>query len=615
MKSKSSGFLLSLAILLLCPFLLGASRGGACDVAVHENARDLEAVDGWLRDSSDRYVLLRGVNFGPRAKLSPYLPILPDQIDQARPQLARLRCLGMNVVRLLIMWKALEPFPNPNLDELSPEAISYLSRVTDNINELYSEGFFVILDFHQDVAHESYTGDGFPDWAVGVDRRHRQLAIPSKFTNPRWETNYYDVPWLSRLLCWFGGFHPCANYSLDVRNTLWSFWMDDLHNKDLTETERVLYKARNPQTHLIKTIGQVAKYFAAMNDGAGHPAILGYEPFNEPPEVSPDKRSFEENILPEFYGKVATEISRFDTKALVFIEPRVDWTVYSADGPEYQGLNFTSTPITFLPKPFILPSTNAGVFSFHYYDSAMLSGLPFQKNMKKKKKEWPKIFQQMREQADETKLVPFLTEFGCSQNWTRKIIRDCIDLQFQEVEARRLNATYWNYDLYNTRKGKDNWNEENFSLLGPDRSPRDLDIVARPYPLRSSAMPQLVFFDLKSKNAAFVLKGKVVDAPTVIFVPLSCHYPNGFEVRATTPESSITWNESEQLLYWHPDKSLPPDQPNKLIISPIHGLRRGVLPDAVGDLTEKPVVVVRNNQKIPNVCTAADVSSLASPLN
>jgi hypothetical protein len=603
-------------LLLLCPLLFAADSRRVCDVAVHDSARDLQARDGWLRDSRDRYVLLRGVNFGPHAKFPPYLPVMPGQNDEARPQLARLRCLGMNVVRLLIMWKALEPFPNPNLDELSPGAIAYLGRVTDNINELYSEGLFVILDFHQDIAQESYTGDGFPDWAVGVDDRHRRLPIPYRFDNPRWGTNYYDLPWFDRLLCWCAGFRRCANYNSGVRNTLWSFWMDDLYNEDQTETERELYKAQNPQTHLIKTIGQVARYFAAMNNGAGHPAILGYEPFNEPAEVSPDKRRFEKNILPEFYRKVATEISKFDSKALVFIEPRVDWTIYSADGPEYQGLKFTSDPISFLPKPFILPSTNSGVFSFHYYDFAMLSGIPFEKNMRKKAKEWPDIFRQMREQADETKLVPFLTEFGCSQDWKRSVVRACMDLQFRQVEAQRLNATYWNYDLYNTQKGKDNWNKENFSLLGPDRSPRNLDIVARPYPVRASAMPQLVFFDLRSKNAAFILTGQVVDAPTVIFVPLSCHYPDGFEIRATTSESTITWNESEQMLYWYPDKSVAPDGSNKLIISPIDGVKSSALPDQVQDLTlQKPVMVVRNDKKIANPCAANAVADATLPAN
>ena len=55
----------------------------------------------------------------------------------------------------------------------------------------------------------------------------------------------------------------------------------------------------------------------------------------------------------------------------------------------------------------------------------------------------------------------------------------------------------WNYDLYNTVDDRDNWNLENFSLLGPKRIPRHIDITARPYPKYSSAEPYLLFFDLK----------------------------------------------------------------------------------------------------------------------
>ena len=80
------------------------------------------------------------------------------------------------------------------------------------------------------------------------------------------------------------------------------------------------------------------------------------------------------------------------------------------------------------------------------------------------------------------------------------LIHDYIDLHYKQIESFLLNATYWNYDLYNTTDGKDNWNLENFSLLGPDRRPRNIEVVARPYPLCSSAKPKMLFFDLKSSG-------------------------------------------------------------------------------------------------------------------
>lgn len=98
--------------------------------------------------------------------------------------------------------------------------------------------------------------------------------------------------------------------------------------------------------------------------------------------------------------------------------------------------------------------------------------------------EWPEIFAELVDAAQVRGLVPFLTEFGGVQD--AELIRDYINLHYRQIESLLLNSTIWNYDLYNTKEGKDNWNLENFSLLGPGRSPRNRDVVARPYPMRSS---------------------------------------------------------------------------------------------------------------------------------
>jgi hypothetical protein len=68
---------------------------------------------------------------------------------------------------------------------------------------------------------------------------------------------------------------------------------------------------------------------------------------------------------------------------------------------------------------------------------------------------------------------------------------------------------------------KDFWNLENFSLLGPNRIARHIDIVARVYPRYSSGEPVLVFFDLKTKYGGVILKSPIVEAPTVIYIPQS----------------------------------------------------------------------------------------------
>ena len=531
-----------------------------------------------------------------------------------------------------MIWKAIEPYPNPNLDTLLPEGEEYLGLVKEILDVLYERGLYTIIDFHQDIAHEICGGDGFPDWALAIDEVHPR-PIKSDGINETWFLAY--------------------NFNPLVRNTLSSFWKNQLTNM---EVGLYNYPVR---THLEKTIGQTVRFFKNMNNGQGHHGILGYQLFNEPHQVSLDRRIFEEEYLADFYTNTLEEIKHYDDKVFVFIEPRVDWNILpeldiasvfldeiknkkhvnmlqfidqmqsliknnkdidvieitdllskqignnkstsiSEFGEQLNSiLNLSSSITTYLPKDveFINRFESSGVLSFHYYDpwSLFYSLLNLPDNMHNKQKEWSNIFDQMRESATSRNLVPFLTEFGGNQDWerlktdlqpdgvyNREQIRAYMNLQFIQIETFLLNSTYWNYDLYNTHEGKDNWNLENFSLLGPNRKPRNLDIVARPYPIQSSAEPDLLFFDLETKHCAVILKGHVVDAPTVIYVPYNMHYAPKFEVWRTGHK--LEWNKENQLLSWYPDNNL---LLNQLIIVPWQKLDRSILPSKVKALWEK----------------------------
>jgi hypothetical protein len=80
-----------------------------------------------------------------------------------------------------------------------------------------------------------------------------------------------------------------------------------------------------------------------------------------------------------------------------------------------------------------------------------------------------------------------------------------------------------------------------------------VDAIARPYPMRSSAEPALVFFDIDSKYAAIILKGKVVtEEPTVVYIPFDIHYSPEFTVWSTSNE--LKWDKMNSILYWKPSK-------------------------------------------------------------
>jgi hypothetical protein len=420
------------------------------------------------------------------------------------------------------------------------------------IDELYARNLYVILDFHQDIANEVYGGDGFPDWAVAIDEDHEKPKAPTK-PDKKWQFKYM------------------INKSL--KETLKSFWENDLTNLDEG------LKNYPVRTHLEKTIGQTVKFFKSLNGGLGHPAVIAVEPFNEPHPNTIPKEEFEVKNLMDYYRNVNSEIEKFDKALFIFIEPRVDWIMptdtggmpakYGASPLEVKstfGMDFIKNVMvdkklvtkrleTYLPTDLSSISRfgKNGVLSFHYYDTMAVASsfVKIPESLYTYKTEFPMLFAQLYLAATERGLVPFITEFGAFQEAEQ--VREYLDLQYKQIEALLLNATIWNYDLYNTEEGKDNWNYENYSLLGPDRKPRNVDAIARPYPMRSSAEPALVFFDIDSKYAAIILKGKVVtEEPTVVYIPFDIHYSPEFTVWSTSNE--LKWDKMNSILYWKPSK-------------------------------------------------------------
>ena len=564
---------------------------------IARGARGISKDGIWFHDTEGRYLIFRGVNLASRSKLPPYLPIAPlhmkridesalkQEIELVKSELDLLKKLGFNIIRLLISWKGIEPKPNPNLNEIMSEGQKYLYLVNQIIDALYSRDLYIILDFHQDIAHEVYGGDGFPDWALAIDEEHKR-PMASNLKDRKWQMAYM----INKL----------------VKHTLASFWKNDLSNTELSLQNFPV------RTHLEKTIGQTVNFFKSISHG-GHPAILGIEPFNEPHPAGIPADQFESTFLYHYYQNVESEIRKFDDKIFLFLEPRVDWTMSFQGSGEKSKIGPTpfnirrSLHLNFIRNAMIegnidpqaeqqivsyLPSDRASldkigersVLSFHYYDPKAIaqSFLKIPDNMYRYAHQWPNIFAQLFKAAEKRGLVPFLTEFGGVQD--AELIRDYIDLHYRQIETFLLNSTYWNYDLYNTKDGNDNWNLENFSLLGPDRRPRNIDTMARPYPLRSSAKPILLFFDLESSYATLILEGSVVDSPTVIYIPYDLHYSPEFRVWATSKE--IEWDRQNQLLYWYPAKV---QTLNQIIIAKEHSENVDTerLPKAARDMVKK----------------------------
>ena len=139
----------------------------------------------WFVDEHGRRVILRGVNLGGDCKV-PYpdggtnFPSdfsdhrevsfigRPFPIAEADEHFSRLRAWGFNCLRMLTTWEAVE-HRGPN--DYDVEYLDYFAELCRLAGDY---GFYVFVDFHQDVWSRMSGGDGAPGWLfekVGIDYR------------------------------------------------------------------------------------------------------------------------------------------------------------------------------------------------------------------------------------------------------------------------------------------------------------------------------------------------------------------------------------------------------------------------------------------------------------
>lgn len=220
-------------------------------------------LDGrWIRDPHGRALMLRGFNLSADAKIPPHLPI-PDE-----HHLDRLASWGMNCIRLVHVWEALEP-RRGYYDEV------HLSKMVDLVQAAWRRGIYTIIDMHQDLFSRALGGSGAPIWA------HPPPRNPDRSIGNRWYGHYVhnaEVAWA------FERFWDNADFIRDSFVQLWS---------------------------------KLAQRFANV-DG-----VLGYDLLNEPAaRFFPDTLlgRLDRDILPDFYYQVAQAVRAADPYRLILVQ-------------------------------------------------------------------------------------------------------------------------------------------------------------------------------------------------------------------------------------------------------------------------------------------------------
>jgi endoglycosylceramidase len=473
----------------------------------------VSASDGpFLRDGDGRVVLMHGVDL--MYKLPPYEVVTSglgvNVLTNA--EAASIASDGFDVVRLGIFWKGLEPGNAPMNDPAictpgKPSASghgqfdakifdAYMAKLEQTISLLARHGIYSLVDMHQDSMNEVFAGEGFPDWAVCTDG-----IKPVDYPNvAAWGINQIDP-----------GQAQAQGH----------FWSNDVVG-DLQGAYDQIW----------------AKVASRL---AGNPWVIGYDPFNEPYSPSillhqGQNAAFDAEVQCFYAGRgnpgetqsgrritscppddpetgVIPAIEHADHRHAVFYEP--DTTTSGSVPNRIGAMNFPRL-----------------VYNFHNYcplhvpngpeppDYAQVCPAPEQL-----------LFTDSAQDRahDASPSQPhgpgwILTEFGATT--------DAADIGrlVADADADLVGWMYWQWLYYQDPTGS---HDSGLWPPGPATSAQ-LAVLSETYAQAIAGSPISMKFD--PSTAAFHLSYRAdhaVTAPTVIFVPVSRHYPDGYCAEVT----------------------------------------------------------------------------------
>jgi endoglycosylceramidase len=428
----------------------------------------------FVRDGFGRVVFFHGVN--AVWKLPPYYPpsrLFGDAKSYFDQRDGRwLAANGFNNVRLGVLFAGVEP-------KRGVFDASYLDHIQKLVEMLRSYGVTVLLDFHQDMYNEKFQGEGFPAWSVIDDGLPATncCGFPGNYFTPTL-MHVFDNLWANRNALW------------DQYTAAWRFVASRL---------------------------------------GGESNVMGYDLLNEPwpgsqwpscaqPAGCP---AFDTQFLQPFFEHVIAGIRSVDPHGIAWWEPNVT-------------NDFGAANDVGLGSP-IADSGHATGISFHDY--CLIGGTvpgvsrnddpacPTQEDITQ---------QRQREAAARNHSALLMTEFGASD--------DLGDLARVTALADKYMVSwdYWAYGGWSDPTGpassESMWNND-LDRPGSLKQPK-ASLLIRTYPQAVAGTPVSFAFHPERTDKEFTLEFKAdpsIHAPTVIFVPVTRHYPNGYKVKVDGP--------------------------------------------------------------------------------
>ena len=194
-------------------------------------------VDGrFFKDETGRALILRGVNLsGGKVPANPpgstHLPHSLDErrhvsfvdrpfpLDEADEHFSRLKHWGLNCVRLVVTWEALE---HEGAGEIDAAFLDYIEAFAE---KAHAHDIKLIIDAHQDVWSRFSGGDGAPAWTfdaagLDIDKFDITAAAITHQRNPdlphlMWACNYNRFAAQTMFTLFFAGNHVAPERRVD----------------------------------------------------------------------------------------------------------------------------------------------------------------------------------------------------------------------------------------------------------------------------------------------------------------------------------------------------------------------------------------------------------------
>ena len=475
-----------------------------------------DSTNTFIRLDDDRYAIFHGVNVV--VKLPPFIPDT-EKFDPyfsfTDEDIQILKRLGINLVRLGIIWESIEYAPGQYNS-------THLEKMSEIVSELEKENITVIIDAHQDMFSRLFCGEGAPKFYTEtmtyakdcntniISRLFGLLTACIPLSTNNWRYNEDGLP--------------------EIEDCIAGSFIDYHKSPELMSVYDSFFKNENG---VLDAFVNFWKFVAQKFKGRKN--VLGYDLWNEPwaSNLWTDLKSLipgyiDNHILLDFYSKIDSGISEIDPDYTMLFEP----IPFPDTLPLFGGQalsTFSQTPVN--------PSIRKQMFNVHSYCCAADQNIC--------KDGEPKVsdagtcgdfhdrkLKKNKEQANDIGIPIIVTEFGaCSSS--KACYYEMIG--FEKAADKYLTSwAYWMFKAYHDHTTTAAENEE--GIFNDDGSIQNIKekALSRTYIQYYQGIPlEVNFNDDTSDFYAMFKYDKNIKEPSILYLNKDLNYKDGYDLKIT----------------------------------------------------------------------------------